>query len=238
MTFLGDRISESLSGETAQVVVNLLGPDLDALEASAGKVIDAIDDIEGLTDLRMPRSATMPTLSVKLDRKALTNYGLTPQDALDTLETAFAGAEVGQTYAGARTVDVVMILPPELRNKLDTLRTLMVGRADAHARLDKVAEVHLSQGRQNIQHEGAERRVGVSFNGTGERSLSEIVEEAKGKIAAIDLPKDVYISWAGQAEAERQGQVRLALLTTLSVTAILASLAMAFRRRGLAALVS
>ena len=33
VTFLGDRISESLSGETAQVAVKVFGDDLDALDS-------------------------------------------------------------------------------------------------------------------------------------------------------------------------------------------------------------
>src|SRR5690606_27842656 len=38
MTFLGDRISETLSGETAQVVINVLGPDLEPLEKAAAEI--------------------------------------------------------------------------------------------------------------------------------------------------------------------------------------------------------
>ena len=39
VTFLGDRISESLSGETAQVAVKVFGDDLDTLEATADKIV-------------------------------------------------------------------------------------------------------------------------------------------------------------------------------------------------------
>ena len=39
VTFLGDRISESLSGETAQVAVKVFGDDLDALDATGDKIV-------------------------------------------------------------------------------------------------------------------------------------------------------------------------------------------------------
>jgi len=35
LTFLGDRIGETLTGETAPIVVNIFGDDLDALNAKA-----------------------------------------------------------------------------------------------------------------------------------------------------------------------------------------------------------
>ena len=237
LTFLGDRISESLSGETAQVVVNIIGTDLTAIEKAGASIQKAVATIPGVTDLRMPKTATVPTVSVKLDAAALTGYGLSPQDALDALQTAFAGTTVGQTYAGARTVDVVVILPPADRNRLSELNSLIVGNAKTRVLLKNVAAIQIAEGRSNIQHEGAQRRVGVTFNGEKERSLRDIVSEARARVSKLALPDDVYVSFAGQAEAERAGQIRIAGLTALSFALIVASLTMAFRRRGLAALV-
>lgn len=237
LTFLGDRISESLSGETAQVVINSIGTDLTALESAAAEIQKAVADIPGLTDLRMPRSATVPTLSVKLDPVALANYGLSARDALDTIQTAFAGATVGQTYEGARTVDVVVILSPDDRNRISELDKLMIGNATTKTLLKNVATIALTEGRSNIQHDGGQRRVAVTFNGAKGYSLRKIVEETKKRVSKLDLPKDVFVTFAGQAEAEREGQIRLAGLTAASTVLIIAALTMAFRRRGLAALV-
>lgn len=237
LTFLGDRISESLSGETAQVVINAVGTDLDSLESAAGAIQKAVAGIPGVADLRMPRSATVPTLAVKLDPVALANYGLSASDALDTIQTAFAGTTVGQTYDGARTVDLVVILSPEQRNRISALDKLMVGNATTKTLLRNVATITLTESRSNIQHAAAQRRVAITFNGSKGYSLRKIVDEARNRVGALDLPKDVYVSFAGQAEAEREGQIRLAGLTALSTALIVAALTMAFRRRGLAALV-
>jgi Cu/Ag efflux pump CusA len=185
----------------------------------------------------MPKTAMVPTVSVKLDAASLAMYGLTPQDGLDAIQTAFAGTIVGQTYAGARTVDVVVILPPADRNRLSELNSLMIGNAKTRVLLKNVALIQISEGRSNIQHEGAQRRVAVTFNGEKEHSLRNIVNEARNRIAKLALPNDVYVSFAGQAEAERAGQIHIAVLTALSVALVVAALTLAFRRRSLAALV-
>ena len=237
LTFLGDRISESLSGETAQVVINATGTDLTSLESAAAEIQKSVSTIPGVTDVRMPRSAMVPTMSVRLVPVALANYGLTPRDALDAIQTAFAGTTIGQTYDGARTVDVVVILPPDARNRIGELEKLMVGNATTKTLLKNVATIAITEGRSNVQHEAAQRRVAVTFNGAKGYSLRDIVAQARQRVDALKLPADVYISFAGQAEAEREGQIRLAGLTALSVTLIVAALTMAFRRRGLAALV-
>jgi CzcA family heavy metal efflux pump len=237
LTFLGDRISESLSGETAQVVISAMGADLDALEKAGADIQRAVADIPGVTDLRMPRTAAVPTLSVKLDPIALANYGLTARDALDTIQTAFAGTTVGQTYDGARTVDVVVILAPDDRNRIDALSTLMIANANTKTLLKNVASISLTEGRSNIQHDRAQRRVAVTFNGAKGYSLRNLVSEARARVAKVELPKDVFISFTGQAEAEREGQLRLAGLTALSTALIVTVLTIAFRRRRLAILV-
>jgi Cu/Ag efflux pump CusA len=113
----------------------------------------------------------------------------------------------------------------------------MIGNATTKTLLKNVASITLTEGRSNIQHAGAQRRVAVTFNGAKGYSLRGIVAEARERVAALKLPKDVYALFAGQAEAEREGQIRLAGLTALSTALIIAALTMAFRRRGLAVLV-
>ena len=95
------------------------------------------------------------------------------------------GTTIGQTYAGARTVDTVVILPPAARNRLDELETLMVGNSETRALLRNVATIKLSQGRSNIQHEGAQRRVAVTFNGDDSRSLQDVVSDVRERVEKL-----------------------------------------------------
>ena len=218
MTFLGDRISESLSGETAQVVINLHGPDLESLEKSAEDYREGgRRHSRASPTCAFPKTAKVPTLSIRLDPAALTRYGLTAQDALDTVQTAFAGTTIAQTYVGAQTVDVVVILKAGDRSRIEQLNNLLISNARTRVLLSNVATISLTEGRSNIRHEGALRRVNINFNGAEGYSLRSIVNEAKERIAALKLPADVYVSYAGQAEAERAGQIRLGSLTALSI---------------------
>lgn len=234
LTFLGDRISESLSGETAQVVVNLHGPDLETLEKSAEDIAKAVSSIPGVADLRIPKTAKVPTLSIRLDPAALTRYGLTAQDALETVQTAFAGTTIAQTYVGAQTVDVVVILKASDRGRIEQLSNLLISNSKTRVLLSNVATITLTEGRSNIRHEGALRRVNVNFNGAEGYSLRNLVKEAKERIDQLKLPADVYVSFAGQAEAERAGQIRLGALTGLSILLIVVALTLAFKRKLLA----
>src|SRR5262249_61031772 len=66
VTFLGDRMSESLSGETAQVAVKIFGDDLDSLDKSADRVTAALGKIKGVVDLQFKRQSGTPTIAIHL----------------------------------------------------------------------------------------------------------------------------------------------------------------------------
>lgn len=176
VTFLGDRISESMSGETAQVAVKIFGDDLDALDATGDRIVAALGKVPGI--------------------------GLKAQDVLDTIESAYAGKVVGQAYQGTRTVDVAVLLPDSLRHQPTRLAELMIGSALGPIPLSQVAHVVATQDRYSIQHDGGQRRVSVTFN-VGKGSLRSIVQQAQQAIRrSVKLPAAVFIEFSGAAEAE------------------------------------
>src|SRR5260221_558529 len=63
LTFLGDRIGETISGETAPVVVNVFGDDLDVLDAKAREVAAALKAVRGAADVQVksPPGGACPT---------------------------------------------------------------------------------------------------------------------------------------------------------------------------------
>ena len=112
VTFLGDRISESLTGETADIAVKVFGDQLDALDATgAARRPGACRGTPGIADLQFKPQSGTPTFALQLDPAALAASGLKVQDVLDAVQTNYAGATVGQTYAGIRAVNVVLLLP-------------------------------------------------------------------------------------------------------------------------------
>ncbi|HEV7669912.1 MAG TPA: efflux RND transporter permease subunit [Thermoanaerobaculia bacterium] len=230
LTFLGDRISESVTGETAQVVVLVFGDRLDDLDLAAGGVAHTLSGIPGVVDLQLKKESGTPMLSVKLDPRALSTYGLRTDDALDAIATAYAGTTVGETFDGARTVEAVILLPAEQRGRLDALSSLWISGPSGRVPLSRVATVALSDGRASIVHEGGRRRVAVTFN-VGGQPFNQVVASARRKLAALQLPAGVTLSFAGAAETEAQARRELLLDTGLAIALVMLVLFLAFRRR-------
>jgi CzcA family heavy metal efflux pump len=231
VTFLGDRISESLSGETAQVAVKILGDDLDTLDQSADRVTAALGKVQGVVDLQFKRQTGTPTIAIHLIPQALAATGLKVTDVLDTIAAAYAGSTVGQTFQGTRTVDVVALLPDKLRNQPTQVQNLMITSPLGPVPLSQVAHVEVTTDRYTIQHDSGQRLVIVTFNVSG-RPLQDVVNEAQQLINhSVVLPTGVYAQFTGAAEAELRTRNELFLYSSLALVVIVMILFICFHWR-------
>ena len=231
VTFLGDRISESLSGETAQVAIKVFGDDLDNIDAAATSIVGVLGKVPGIVDLQFKRQSGTPTISIALVPEALAALGVKSQDVLDTIESAYAGQTVGQTYQNIRTIDVVTLLPDQLRHQPTGLANLTIATPLGPVPLSQVARITPTEDRYSIEHDGGQRRVAITFN-VNKGSLSGVVAQAQQVIARnVKLPPNVFIEFTGAAAAEAQTRNELMLYSGLALVVILMILFVSFHWR-------
>lgn len=231
MTFLGDRISETISGETAPVVINIFGEDLDALDAKAAEVAAVVKSVKGAADVLVKSPPGAPRMAVKLRPERLARFGLRPVEVLETVQAAYQGSIVAQTYEGSRVFDVAVILHPDEREDPELIGSLTLrGAEGTRVPLRELAEVQTSTTRFGITHEGARRRQTVTCNPQG-RDTASFVEEARKAIGAkVKFANGVYPVFSGAAEAEESARRELLVHSGLAGVAILLLLAVVFRQ--------
>ncbi|HET7757635.1 MAG TPA: efflux RND transporter permease subunit, partial [Steroidobacteraceae bacterium] len=192
VTFLADRLSESLSGESAPVAINIFGPDLDELDHAAAEIAAVVRAVPGASDVQVQSPAGAPFLRVDLRRERLGQYGFTAAAVLDAVATAYAGRTAAQVYAANRVIDVVVRLPPAERIDPEAIGTLLVrAPSGVTVPLRELADISLAEGRTGIMHEGARRRQVVTVNPTT-ADLAGFVAAAQRAIAGqVQLPANV-----------------------------------------------
>jgi Cu/Ag efflux pump CusA len=231
VTFLGDRISESLSGETAQVAIKVFGDDLDNIDSAANRIVATLGKVPGITDLQFKRQSGTPTISIALIPDALAALGVKAQDVLDTIQSAYEGQTVGQTYQSTRTINVVTLLPDQLRQEPTELSNLTIATPLGPVPLSQLARVTATDDRYSIEHDGGQRRVSVTFN-VNKGSLAGVVEQAQQAISRnVKLPPNVFVEFTGAAEAEAQTRTELLLYSSLAMALILMILFVSFQWR-------
>ncbi len=232
VTFLGDRISETVTGQTAQVALKFFGDDLDVLDSTATKAVSALASEQGIVDLQFHPQGRMPVLDIEPNPAALAATGLKAQDVLDTVASDYAGTPVGQAYNGTATVNVLIQLSDHWRRQPNQIRDLTIGGLFGPVPLSSVASVTLSQARYSILHEGGFRFVPVTFNVSG-RSLQSAVSEARSRIEQTGImPSGVRLEISGAAAAEQRTRLELIFYSALALVLVVVILLIGFRWRG------
>ena len=229
MTFLGDRIGESISGETAAVVVNIFGDDLDQLDVKAKAVAQILETVHGAHDVQVKSPPGAPRVAVKLQPERLMQFGFRPVEVLDAIQTAYQGTVVAQSYQANRVSDVAVILAEEYRRDPEMIGALELRSPQGlRMRLSDIAEIYSTSGRHSILHEGARRRQTVTCNPEGV-DVATFVKQAKKAVAAqVKFPSGVYMEFGGAAEAAAAAQKQLLLHSIIAAVGILLLLVIVF----------
>lgn len=222
VTFLGDRIGETISGEVAPVVVNVFGEDLDLLDAKAREVAAILNTVRGHADVKVKAPPGAPRMFIRLRPERLTQFGFRPVDVLEAVQAAYEGEVVAQTHRGNQTAAVAVILPPDLRRDPESIGSLMLANSQGlQLPLKELAAIYAGTGRPSISHEGARRRQTVTCAVTG-RDVTSFVAEAQRQVAAkVTFPAGTYAAWTGAAQAKAKAERELMLHSAIAAVGIL-----------------
>jgi len=229
LTFLGDRIGETLTGETAPVVVNIFGDDLDILDAKGAEVAKVLAAVPGAADVQVKAPPGQPRVAVDLRPERLTQFGFRPAEVLEAVQTAYQGTVVAQTHRSNEVADVAVILDESARQDPETIGELMLsGPQGTRVPLRELANIYPTSGRHSIMHEGARRRQTVTCTTSG-RDTTSFVADAKKQVAAkVSFPGGTYAVFSGAAQAQAEAQRQLLLHSGIAAVGILLLLAIAF----------
>ena len=103
-----DNVGETVSGTKGQLAAKLFGDDLRVLDEKGQEIINAIQDVPGLKDLKLFRVVGQPNLNFTVDRSQAARFGINVADVQDAVEAAVGGKAVSTVLQGQERYDVVV----------------------------------------------------------------------------------------------------------------------------------
>lgn len=229
LTFLGDRIGESLSGETAALAVGVYGADLDTLDKTAAQIAAVMEKVPGAVDVKIQTPPSTPVVRADLDLPAMARYGLAPAEVLDAVQTAYQGSVAAQVYQESRALDIAVTTTPDSRQDPEAVGELLIrGASGQVVPLKTVAHVYLTDGRTSVSHEGGRQRQVITTNPPPKDAakVTKAVEAAIG--AQVKLPPGVYVDYQGTAAGAQAAQRQLLFNVAIALVAVVAVLLITF----------
>ena len=239
LTYLRERIKEVLTGAGATIVVRIYGPDQAELRSAGARVRDAIDGIQGVSDLKLESQVLVPQIRIRPRAGELARLGLTAGEVRRQAQVLVAQTKVGEIYRDQRAFDVAVWGEPKVRSSVHALRDLMIQApvTGAPVRLGDIADIEIAPAPNEVKRENGQRRLDVTMNVAG-ADLGTVAQAVDAAVAKVPFATGYHPQVLGEYAALKESRSRLWSIGALCLVGILLLVWMEFRSRRITALVA
>ena len=219
-TYLAERISEVITGESEPLVVRVVGPDLDVLRKKAAEIKGMLGGIKGVVNEHVELQLLVPQVEVDVDLAKAAARGVKPGDVRRAAATMMASEEVGDIFRDGKTYGVEVWSVPTARDSVHDVSELLVDVPDGgRVRLGDVAKVTIRPTPNNIQHENTTRRIDIAADVEG-RDIGSVARDVQDRLDKVSFPLEHHAEVLGEYTERQAAQSRLLGFGFLAVIGI------------------
>jgi hydrophobic/amphiphilic exporter-1 (mainly G- bacteria), HAE1 family len=216
---VGGRISKS------QYQYSLQSGDTEALYRVAPEMREKIAQIPGLQDVTTDLYIRNPMMMVDIDREQAAIYGISVDQIRQQLYNAYGSRQVATIYTAANDYQVILETLPRFQTSTAELSKLYLKTGNGQSvPLEAVAKLVPTVGPLQVNHQGQQPSVTISFNLTPGYSLGQAVDAITQIERDSRLPATVVTGFAGTAQVFQEslrGQGILILAAVFAAYVIL-----------------
>lgn len=193
-----------ISGGDEAAEVQVRGYELETAKRLAQRVKTEMEQVEGITDVRISRQEGQPEEIVHIDRAKAAALGLTVSDIARAIETSLSGTNATYFRESGNEYKILVRLKEtdrlSIQDVLDMTLTSQNGRSVV---LKNVVTLERHEGPVQIEREDQQRIITVAGNLSG-RDLGSVMKDIKTRIDKIPKPEDFEIVPSGQFEEQQK----------------------------------
>jgi Cu(I)/Ag(I) efflux system membrane protein CusA/SilA len=226
------------TGMRAPMGVKVYGPDLLTIEKTGYEIESLLKNVPGVepTSVFADRVVGKPYLEIKIDRKAISRYGLTIDDMQMYISSAIGGMNLTTTVEGRERFPVRVRYAREFRDNPEDLKKVLIPTPmNVQVPLGELAEITYTRGPQLIKSEDTFLVGYVIFDKKPEYAEGDVVENAQAylnnkiKDGEFVLPARVNYKFTGNYENQIRATKRLMVVVPVSLIVIFLILFFQFR---------
>ncbi len=228
-----DSVTEDTNGTSANLAVEISGPDSDVLLKLARQTMAMLKEIRGATDVNIEQEGPQPQLVIKPDRALCARYNVRIEDVMKLVNMAIGGEPVSILYDEEKRFEIVARLDKQSRKSPEAIGRLPVYTQDGVAiPLDQVATIRVSDGQTLIARGDGKRRMTVRCDIVG-RDQGGFVQEAQERFKEDFEDKDLIppgykVQWLGMFENLDRAYKHFLILIPTTIAVIFFVLVVAF----------
>ena len=212
--------------------VEIRSDDTDAAKAASDSIAEILSQVEGTDNIESDLEDGAPQYTVKINKEAAQDLGLSTSDISDALTTALTGTTVSEltAFSNEDIYDLDIVYQEEDVNTLEKLESLLIETGSgASVRLDSVAEIEESSAPRTIMREDKMRINHVTAGIRDGYSASDVQNAVDQALAEkLVIPEGVTISQGGEMSDFMEYVPTLIVILLLALLLVYAVMAAQF----------
>jgi HAE1 family hydrophobic/amphiphilic exporter-1 len=211
---IGGRISKSEYQYTLQ------GTDTEALYRAAPELRDKLAKLPELQDVTTDLYIKNPQMLVDVDREKAAVYGITVDQVRQELFNAYGSRQVATIYTPSNDYQVILETLPKFQEDPGYLSKLRLKTASGQiVPLDAVARLVPTVGPLQVNHQGQQPAVTISFNTAPGYSIGQATAAIEKVERESNLPATIVTGFQGTAQVFQDAQRGQGLLILAAIFA-------------------
>lgn len=219
------------SGGVEDVQFEIRGYDLEQSYELAQQVRLRVEQIPGITEVRIGRSEGTPEERIIFDREKIADLGLSVREVAEVVQTNIGGRRAGAYRMGGDEYPITVRLRPEDRLSPTDLSNISVRTpAGEVIPISAVTAPERGRGTSSIQRINGQRFINISANLEPGVALGDAVKLIQEELSTFPLPAGFSIVFGGEYEEQQKASRDFMMAIIMAIILIYMVLAGQFER--------
>lgn len=200
--------------------IAIRGDDMNVLADISETIKTMVKEVEGTRNVVSSLEDGVEQFQLKVDSNMAAQYGITTNQVISAVRTAFDGQIATRFRTGDDEIDVRVKFPDNFKSEMNNIESLMLSTpSGAQVAVGQVATITKEITPQQINRTNQTRQVSVTGDIVG-RPLNVVNQEISAKLAELNLPEGYFIETGGQAKEMAESFSSLGLAIALAIVLV------------------
>jgi HAE1 family hydrophobic/amphiphilic exporter-1 len=215
-------------GGQERVQVEVRGYDLEIAEALAQQVKRVVENVQGITDVRLSRETGKPEELFIIDRDAAADMKLSVNQIGRTLQTVLTGTQASMYREGGYEFRILVKVKDSEQMDIDDILDLTLTNAEGQpVSLRNVVDTRPRRGPMRIERRDRERVLTISAEIAG-RDLGSILGDIREGLRSVPIPRNFNVAFTGDYEEQQKAFRELLVSIILAIMLVYMIMAMLY----------
>ena len=234
---IGDMLGD-LMASTQPIEVKIYGDNPKVLQGLAKQVAAIVENVKGTADVFDGITVAGPSVNIEPDNKRLAQFGITPADFQNQVQTQLEGTLIGDIYEKEQLTSIRMLYPGAAFTPLEKFKQGSIFLPNGNLQpITQLASIQIEQGVAEVERENLQPMIPVIAR-LNNRDLGSVMSDIQTGIKTkLHLPQGYQISYGGAYQEQQKSFSELLLILISAILLVFLVMIFLFKRIRVALLI-